>query len=293
MKVIQEFIDETKQDFILGLKEYGIKLLIFLVIVVIGFKLIDVVVGMIKKAIKKTKMDVSLAKFIISFSKMALKISLILLGLNGLVGDLTPLLAIGAAAGVGIGMALQGSLANFMGGVLILSVRPFSVGDYISEKAFGNEGTVESIQVLYTTLLTKDNKTVIIPNGQLANSSVINFSKQQLRRIDLIFNVDYEAEIEIVKNILRQVANSHSDIVKKEEIFAGVSDYKDSGVDYILWAWCNSTEYVRVRYELIEQVKKKFDLENISIPYPRMDVHLANNELFHKAGVEVHSDSKK
>jgi len=140
MKVIQEFIDETKQDFILGLKEYGIKLLIFLVIVVIGFKLIDVVVGMIKKAIKKTKMDVSLAKFIISFSKMALKISLILLGLNGLVGDLTPLLAIGAAAGVGIGMALQGSLANFMGGVLILSVRPFSVGDYISEKAFGNEG---------------------------------------------------------------------------------------------------------------------------------------------------------
>lgn len=293
MKVIQDFIDETKQDFMIGLKEYGIKLLIFLVILVLGFKLIDLIVGGIKKALKKSKMDISLSKFIVSFSKMALKISLILLALNGLVGDLTPLLAIGAAAGVGIGMALQGSLANFMGGVLILSVRPFSVGDYISEKAFGNEGTVESIQVLYTTLLTKDNKTVIIPNGQLANSSVINFSKQQLRRIDLIFNVDYEAEINEVKSILSQVASSHPDIVKKEDVFAGVSDYKDSGVDYILWAWCNSSEYVRVRYELIEQVKNRFDEENISIPYPRMDVHLANNELFHKTGIVFDSKSKE
>lgn len=269
-------LNEVKADLIKMGKDYGLKIIISIVLLFVGFKVIKIIVKVTEKALKKSKIDLSLTKFLLSFVRLGLKITLVLLIAQYLVGDLTPLLAIGAAAGIGIGMALQGSLANFMGGVLILINRPFSVGDYISETAFGNMGTVEGIQVLYTTLLTIDNKTVIIPNGQLANSSITNFSREKIRRIDLIFNVDYSEDTNKVKEALLEVANDHPNVLKDHEIYTSMYMHKDSGVDFILWVWCDSPNYVKTKYDLIEKVKNKFDEKGISIPYPQMDVRVVN-----------------
>lgn len=284
MESIQAILEELNVEFIKALKAYGLKIVVLLILLLIGLRVIRIIVKITEKALHKSKIDISLTKFLVSLVRMALKVSLILLILNALIGGLTPLLAIGAAAGVGIGMALQGSLANFMGGVLILMTRPFSVGDFIHEKAFGNEGTVEGIQVLYTTLLTIDNKTVIIPNGNLANSSITNFSREKLRRIDLIFNVDYAENIQKVKTALLEVANQNPLVLKDHEIFTSVHQHRESGVDFILWLWCESTYYTKLKYELIEQVKLKFDVEGIKIPFPQLDVRITNND----ATMDVH-----
>lgn len=272
-------LNEVKADLMMMGKDYGLKILFSIVLLFIGLKVVKLIVKITEKALNKSKIDLSLTKFLLSFVRLGLKISLFLLIGQYLVGDLTPLLAIGAAAGIGVGMALQGSLANFMGGVLILLTRPFSVGDYISEKAFGNAGTVEGIQVLYTTLLTIDNKTVIIPNGQLANSSIINFSRERFRRIDLIFNVDYSEDTNKVKETLLEVARQHPMVLQDQEIYTSMYEHKDSGVDFILWVWCESANYVKTRYDLIEQVKNKFDEKGISIPYPQMDVRVVNEPI--------------
>lgn len=276
MENLELTLNGIKTDLINMGKEYGIKILILLILLFIGLKVIKLIAKVTEKALHKSKIDLSLTKFLVSFVRLGLKISLFLLIANGLLGDLTPLLAIGAAAGIGVGMALQGSLANFMGGVLILLTRPFSIGDYINEKAFGNEGTVEGIQVLYTTLLTKDNKTVIIPNGQLANSSIINFTREKLRRIDLIFNVDYSEDNDKVKEALLEVVNHHPLVLQDHEIYTSIHQHRESGVDYVLWAWCESANYVKVRYDIIEQVKLKFDEKGIKIPFPQMDVRITN-----------------
>jgi len=269
-------LNEIKTDLIKMGKDYGLKIIIAIVLLFIGLKVVKLIVRITEKALNRSKIDLSLVKFLLSFVRLGLKISLVLLIAQYLVGDLTPLLAIGAAAGIGIGMALQGSLANFMGGVLILLTRPFSVGDYISETAFGNMGTVEGIQVLYTTLLTVDNKTVIIPNGQLANNSITNYSREKMRRIDLIFNVDYSENTHTVKETLLEVANEHPNVLKDQEIYTSMYEHKDSGVDFILWVWCESPNYLKTKYDLIEKVKIKFDEKGISIPYPQMDVRVVS-----------------
>lgn len=274
MEFIKSTLDEIKIDLIKSAKEYGLRIIGLLVLLLIGLKVIKILVNMTEAALKKSKVDISLAKFLVSFVRLGLKISLIILILNGLIKDMTPILTIGAAAGIGAGMALQGSLANFTGGILILLFRPFSVGDYISEKAFGNEGKVEEIQVLYTTLLTVDNKTVIIPNGQLANSSIVNFTRAKVRRVDLDFKAAYSEDTNKVKEAILEAVQQHPLTIKEKDIFVNVKEYGDYEVTYSLWVWCDSINYIKVKYDLIEDVKKKFDEKGINIPYPQMEVKI-------------------
>lgn len=269
------FVESLKMKAIELVTEYGFKILIALILLLVGFKLIKLAVKLIDVAFKKSKLDISLSKFLISLIRMCLKIALVMV-IAGQVIDISPIVAIGAAASIGAGMAMQGSLANLTGGVLILLLRPFSVGDYISEKAFGNEGVVEDIQVFYTTLLTKDNKTIIIPNGHLANSSVINFTREKFRRVDLVFQVDYKEDPRIIREILITIATSHKDVLKNKDIIANLEMHSDKGTYYNLWVWCDAINYMTVKYDLIEQVKLKFDEYNIMIPAPRMDVTISS-----------------
>lgn len=279
------FLESLKMEGIQLVTEYGFKILIALILYFVGFKFIKLVVKLVEVTFKKSRLDLSLSKFLISLIRMGLKVAIVLV-IAAQIIEITPILALGAGASIGIGMAMQGSLANLTGGVLILLLRPFSIGDYISEKAFGNEGVVEDIQVFYTTLLTKDNKTVIIPNGQLANNCVINFTREKRRRVDLTFEVDYKEDPRIIREILLRVAMAHKDVLKDREVVANMEFNSEKGTMYNLWVWCESVNYMKVKYDLIEQIKLEFDGQNIMIPYPRMDVTISSMPKGERAPIE-------
>ena len=181
-------------------------------------------------------------------------------------------IALLGSAGLAVGLALQGSLANFAGGVLILVMKPFMVGDYIIVD--GLEGTVISIDIIYTKLQMIDNKTVIMPNGKLADSNITNVTREDKRRIDLVIAVDYSENIKKVRSVLSQVIESEPDILREEPIDIVVGDLNRSSVDMIVHVWVNKEDYWSVRWDMLEKIKEKFDEEQIVIPYDQLDVTL-------------------
>lgn len=248
------------------------KLIIGLIIISIGFKIIKRVVNNIIKFLEKRDVDITLLKFLRSLTSASLKIALIIpvLGYWGI--DLTGFAALVASAGVAIGLALQGSLSNFAGGFIILLIRPFKVGDYIETNVYGGE--VEQIGLFYTTLKTVDNKQVLIPNGILSNGSLINYSANPTRRVDLMFSVSYDSDIQHVKNVLNDIVKNHKLILKNPEPLIRMNAHGPSSIDFAVRAWCNTQDYWTVYFDLLEEVKVRFDKENISIPYPQMDLHV-------------------
>lgn len=250
----------------------GFKLIIGALIISIGFKLINKFVGRFIDVLEKKDVDITFSKFLKSLITVGLKIILILpvLGYWGI--QLSGIAALVASAGVAIGLALQGSLSNFAGGFIILFIRPFKVGDYIETATYG--GTVEQIGLFYTHLITVDNKQILIPNGTLSNGSLINYSAKPTRRVDLTFSVGYENDITHVKEVLNKIIERNKLILKDPEPFVAVSAHSASSVDFVVRAWCNTENYWSIYFDLLEEVKITFDKENISIPYPQMDLHL-------------------
>lgn len=251
----------------------GVRLIIGLLIISVGFKIIKKVVNKFEHFLEKRDVDVTLRRFLKSFSIGGLKAIIVLLVVT-LIWDvkLTGLVALFTSAGVAIGLALQGSLSNFAGGFIILLLRPFKVGDYI--QAAGYEGTVEQIGVFYTHLLTIDNKVALIPNGTLSNNSLINFSAKENRRVDLIFNVSYDNNVIHVRNVLKEIIDKHPLILHDPEPFIGIVEHAQNSVNFGVKVWCNKDDYWTIYYDLLEQVKVRFDEENITIPYPQMDLHV-------------------
>lgn len=251
----------------------GFKLVVGLIIISIGFKLIKRFVKNFSDFLEKRDVDITLRRFLKSFFTGALKIGLVLsvavwyweLQLTGLVALLT-------SAGVAIGLALQGSLSNFAGGFIILLLRPFKVGDYIA--AVGYEGAVEQIGVFYTHLATVDNKVILIPNGSLSNGSLINYSAKETRRVDLVFSVGYEADILHVRRVLKNIVDKHELIIDHPEPFIGLVEHGPSSINFAVRVWCKTSDYWTIYFDLLEEVKLRFDEEEISIPYPQMDLHL-------------------
>ena len=240
---------------------------------IIGLLIIKKVVNKFEHFLEKRDVDVTLRRFLKSFSIGGLKAIIVLLVVT-LIWDvkLTGLVALFTSAGVAIGLALQGSLSNFAGGFIILLLRPFKVGDYI--QAAGYEGTVEQIGVFYTHLLTIDNKVALIPNGTLSNNSLINYSAKENRRVDLIFNVSYENNVIHVRNVLKEIIDKHPLISHDPEPFIGIVEHAQNSVNFGVRVWCNKDNYWTIYYDLLEQVKVRFDEENITIPYPQMDLHV-------------------
>lgn len=250
----------------------GFKLIIGALIISIGFKLINKFVGRFINVLEKKDVDITLSKFLKSLITVGLKIILVLpvLGYWGI--QLSGIAAIVASAGVAIGLALQGSLSNFAGGFIILFIRPFKVGDYIETATYG--GTVEQIGLFYTQLVTIDNKQILIPNGTLSNGSLINYSAKPTRRVDLTFSVGYENDITHVKEVLNKIIERNKLILNEPAPFVAVSAHSASSVDFVVRAWCKTENYWSIYFDLLEEVKITFDKENISIPYPQMDLHL-------------------
>ena len=179
-----------------------------------------------------------------------------------------------ASCGVAIGLALQGALGNLAGGIMILVFKPFRVGDYITTAS--SSGTVSNITIMYTMLKTPDNKVITIPNGTLTNSVIENYSASDERRVDLVFTTSYDCDIDKVKTVLLDAVKKHERILKNPEPFARLTKHGDSALEYTVRVWCKAADYWDVNFDLIETVKKDFDANGISIPYPQMDIHIDN-----------------
>ncbi len=257
------------------LTSWGIKLLIAIVVLVVGIKLVKVFVKFIKTSHKLDKLDDSLRSFLGSFSSIMLYFVLIITVAMILGVPATSFITILASCGVAIGLALQGSLSNFAGGLMILLFKPFKVGDFI--EASGESGTVVEISVVYTVILTPDNKRITIPNGSLTNSVIENYSSEELRRVDMTFSTGYECDIEKTKKVIAEVIANHPKTLKDPEPFIRVSQHGDSALNYVVRVWCKSENYWDVNFDIIEGVKVAFDENGITIPYPQVDVHVSKD----------------
>lgn len=252
--------------------EMGLTVLYALIVLVVGLRVIKYLVKIIDKAFQKSTMDKTVRLFLESLISMTLKVVL-LITVAGMLGvKMTTFITLLGAMGLAVGLALQGSLSNFAGGVLILILKPFVVDDFID--GGGHAGVVSKITIFYTYLTTVDNKEIVIPNGILSNGSIINYSANKMRRVDLVFGVGYESSTSEVKAIIHKVIAAHDLIVDNPEPFVRMSAHGDSAVEFTVRVWCEASNYWAVHFDMMEEVKAAFDEANISIPYPHIDVNI-------------------
>ena len=253
---------------------WGPRVAAALVTLIVGLWVIRVIMKNLKKRLDKgDKLDPSLVSFLNSFIGIVLRVMLFI-SVIGMVGiEATSFIAVLGAASLAVGLALQGTLQNFAGGVIILLLKPFKVGNFVSVN--GYDGVVKKIQVFYTHLKTLDNKTVIIPNGALANSSLTNFSLEPMRRMDWTFGVAYGSDLEKVKEILKRLVEEEERFLKEPAPFVGVSALNDSSVDFVVRAWAEMPNYWGAYHAMFERVYKAFNEEGVGIPYPTMDVNVS------------------
>lgn len=254
----------------------GISLLLALVILIIGRQLVKLVLRLITVALEKSNVEDTVRIFVTNLLNTLLMILVFIAAINQLGIETTSIIAVLGAAGLAIGLALQGSLANFAAGILIVIYRPYKVGDYI--EAGNHAGTVKDIQIFSTVLKTPDNKIVVVPNGSIMNGSIVNYSDQDTRRVDLIISCSYEDDIDKVRSVLEGILKKEKRILKDPKPQIAVSELADSSVNFIFRPWVKRTDYLPVYYSLLEEVKKRFDKEGISIPYPQSDVHIHNHK---------------
>ena len=241
-------------------------------ILAIGLLLIKIITALSKKALMRTGLDESMHKFIINVLKIVLYIIMIVVLLGHRRVPTAPLVTVLGAAGAAIALALKDSLGNIAGGVLILANKPFKKGDVID--VAGTEGIVDSIDLFVTTLKTFDNKVVTVPNGTVTTSVIVNYSMEDMRRVDCVFGVSYDSDISAAKDVLLAVAESCPDILMEPAPIIGVAEYQESSIALDLKVWCETSRYYDVKYYLEEEVKAAFDKAKITIPYPRMDIRV-------------------
>jgi small conductance mechanosensitive channel len=257
------------------LVDYGPDLLMTVITLVIGLWIIKILTNGIQRLMQKSRVEASLHKFLASLFSVILKV-LLLISVASMLGiETTSFIAILGAAGLAIGLALQGSLGNFAGGVLILLFKPYKVGDFVD--AQGVTGTVNEIQVFNTVLKTPDNKTVIVPNGAISNGIITNFSTEETRRVDMTFGIGYSDDIDKAKSVIRDLVTNDERILAEPAAQIVVSELGDSSVNFVVRVWAKTPDYWGVYFDMQEAVKKNFDQNNVSIPFPQRDVHVYNH----------------
>ena len=279
----QEAVDKVSrltqyvQDSIPSLISFGLQVIMALIVFFVGRLVIKWIRKIVRRSFERSGADKGVEQFVDSLLKYGLYALLIFTLISGLGFDTTSVAALVASSGVAIGLALQGSLSNFAGGVLILLLKPFAVGDYIIEDTNGKEGTVKEIQIFYTKLTTIDNKTIVIPNGMLTNNSITNASAKDERQLDLRVGISYDADIKKVKSVIENVLVKDASIIKNEQILVFVDDLADSAVVLGIRAWVKNEEYWDTRWRMLEKIKLALDENEIEIPYPQMTVHMLEN----------------
>ena len=252
--------------------QYGPPLLLALAVLIVGLWIVRRVVNLVNQGLEKGETDPTLAKFLVSLVSIVLK-ALLFISVASMVGiETTSFIAILGAAGLAIGLALQGSLANFAGGVLILMFRPYKVGDFID--AQGVAGVVNEIQIFNTVILTSDNKRIIVPNGSISNGIITNFSAEATRRVDFVFGIGYDDDIAKAKATLQRIVSEDERVFSDPEPLIVVSELADSSVNFTVRVWAKAGDYWGIYFDTTEKVKLVFDQEGISIPFPQRDVHV-------------------
>ena len=254
--------------------DLGIKVVTALAIFLIGKFVVRLVVGAIAKLMQKQEVDKTLEKFICNLVRTALMVVVIIAAIGAIGVETTSFIAIFGAAGLAVGLALQGSLSNFASGVLIVLFRPYRVGDWV--EAAGISGSVEQVQILTTILKTGDNKQIIVPNSQIMDSIITNYSANETRRVDMVVGVSYSDDIDKVRKTLEDLIAADERILPEPAPTIAVSALADSSVNFVVRPWVKTSDYWGVMFDMTEAIKKRFDKEGISFPFPQRDVHLYN-----------------
>lgn len=266
---LQKYVNDHIPDLI----AFGMKILFSIIFFLIGMKIISILRKMVRKSLERSNADAGVKQFVDSFLKAGLYALLLIMIVTSLGVEPASIAALLASGGVAIGLALQGSLSNFAGGVLILLLKPFVVGDYIIEDTNKNEGTVKEIQIFYTKLATVDNKTIVIPNGTLANTSLTNVTAKDERRLDLTVGISYEADLKAAKETIEKILREDESVLQTEELIVYVDSLADSAVMIGSRCWVKTNEYWPARWRILEKIKLTLDENGIVIPYPQLVVH--------------------
>ena len=251
---------------------YGVNLLLALAVLLVGLWLSGWLGRRLDAYMQRLNVDVTLRSFLRSLMSLALKVLVIITVASMLGVATTSFIAVLGAAGLAVGLALQGSLSNFAGGVLLIVFKPYRVGDFVEMQ--GQSGTVQSIQILYTVLKTPDNKTVFVPNGPVANSNIVNFSTEATRRVDMVFSISYGSSIDLARQTLVALVRADGRVLQVPAPVIVVGELADSAVNFRVRVWTATGDYWPVYFDMQERVKKRFDEVGLSIPFPQRDVHL-------------------
>ena len=254
--------------------EFGVKILVAIVIFYVGRLVARMLTNTLHKLMQKQEVDKILETFVCNLAYWLVMLFVIIVSINHIGIETTSLIAVMGAAGLAIGLALQGSLSNFAAGVLIVIFRPYRVGDFV--EAAGVSGTILQVQILTTMMKTPDNKEIIVPNSQIMGSIITNYSANDTRRVDMTIGVSYSDDLDKVRKIIRELVDADDRILKDPACLIAVSELADSSVNFVVRPWVRTENYWAVKFELTEAIKKRFDLDDISIPFPQRDVHLYN-----------------
>lgn len=256
----------------LMLQEVGIKFIVALLILIVGKLVAKLVAKGAQKLLAHKNVDQTVISFVSSLIYGLVVIIAFIAAISHLGFNTSSLVAIVGAAGLAIGLALQGSLSNFASGILLISFKPFKSGDFV--EVSGTAGIVEEIHIFSTQLRTGDNKTVIIPNGSITSGTITNYSKKPTRRIDLVIGVSYDADLAKTRDILTNITSSHELVLKDQEVTIGVSELADNSVNFVVRPWVKTENYWPVHFQLLETIKIELDKAGIEIPYPQLSVHV-------------------
>ncbi len=268
-------MDEVLKTIYEYLSKYGLKVLGALVILLVGRWLAGLVSRMVEKALIKAKVEETLAKFIKHLTHIAALVSVVIAALAAVDVETTQFAMVIGAAGLAIGLALQGSLANFASGFLMIIFRPFKVGDFI--EAAGTKGTVKEMGIFNTILNTPDNIRVIIPNAKLTGDNIMNYTANGTRRVDLVIGVSYEDDLKKAKEVIEGVLAGDERVLEEPSATVAVVELGDSSVNFVVRPWVNSAEYWDLYFDITAKIKLSLDQNGISIPYPQRDIHMKNN----------------
>jgi small conductance mechanosensitive channel len=269
-------MEETIKEIQLLITAYGLQVLGVLVTLIIGIWIAKWLAKIFGKALNKRDVDPTLTKFAVSVVKIALITFVIISAISQVGIETTSFVAVIGAAGLAVGFALQGSLSNFASGVMLIIFKPIKVGDFI--EGGGVTGSVESVGIFVTTLTTPDNKVVYVPNSTLTSGNIVNYSTKDTRRVDMVFGIGYSDDIDKAKSVIQSILGSDSRVLKDPEPQIVVSELADSSVNFNVRLWVNGADYWGVFFDVTEQVKKQFDEQNISIPFPQRDIHMFQNQ---------------
>lgn len=254
----------------------GLKLILAIIIMIVSFKIINLISRRILRRLERRKADPTLSRVLVNVTRLALKLVIVMCLVGFLGVQTSSIAAVLASMGVGIGLAVQGTLSNFAGGIILIVMRPFKLDDFIV--AQGEQGFVEDIKLFYTVIRTTDNRVVYIPNGSLANGVIVNNSVKELRRLDIVMSVSYDSNVELAKNLLKKVMNNHVLVLKDQQIFAEVTEYANSSIDITTRCWVKNGDYWSVKFDLLREFKNEFDENHIEIPFNQLDVTITNNQ---------------